>query len=185
MDAVFNDSISGPSSGILVLSPKSGSSGYYVHTVEAVNATVVKINDTSWIYSNATGPVMLTVYSTLVSERGVQSLYITGVTGDSTGVRVRIDPSTIAGLPEGRFSVRGIAYQTFDNGFVGYANIATDKRTIMEGTEICDVVMSGIVDPGFRLYYAYVLLEYGTYDVSNDTYSNEQVSVAIMAPAVV
>lgn len=181
VDALFAESISPLSTGVLVITQNAV--GYYEHTVTASNATVTKINATTWIYSNATGPVMLTINSETVTDRAVEALYIAGVAGDGTGVRVKIDPLTAAGLPSGRVTVKGIVFQNFSNGFVGYANLSFEVGNVAEGQSSYDVTVSDFVEPGFRLYYVYVLLEYGTYDSLTDSYSNEQVSVAIMAPA--
>lgn len=180
VDAVFAESISSLSTGVLVITQNAG--GHYEHSVTASNATVTKVNGTTWIYSNAAGPVVLTVSSQTVTDRAVEALYIAGVAGDGTGVRVKIDPLTAAGLPSGRVTVKGIVFQNFSNGFVGYANLNVGLGDVTEGQSSYDVTVSDIVEPGFRLYYVYVLLEYGTYDSSTDSYSNEQVSVAIMAP---
>ena len=180
VEAVYGSPILDTGSGVLIVNQKG--TGYYVHEVTAENAEVVRINEKSWIYSNAEGPVVLTVHSRTVSDRGVEAIYITGVTGEGTGVRVKIDPSTVAGLPSGKVTVKGIAYQDLGNGYVGYTNIFCELPNVEDGDASYDVVCNETVDSGFRLYYVYAMFEYG-YDDVNNCYSNEQASVAIVAPA--
>jgi len=185
VDATFDDTIRASSSSVLLLSKKPGVTDHHVHIVEATNAAISRVNDTTWIFSEATGPVTLTVSSQTVSDRGIQSLCISGITDDGTEVSVHIGPSTEAGLPGGRFSVIGICHQPSDSDMTAYTNVSTASVTIEEGSGALEIVLHDIAPLGSRLYCAYVLLEYGIYDLANDSYSNKLASVAVLAPSAI